>query len=105
MSRIAIAALSLALLAAPAVAQQEPLEPYNFNLDLSDADTADGAARVYADIRRQAVRICRALEIDGTVTRKARECREEVRASAVAAADKPLVTALWRGDAILIAER
>lgn len=106
MPRLAIVASCLALLVAPgALAGAEPTEPYNFNLDLSDADTPEGAARVYADIRRQAVRICRALEIDGTVTRKVRECRAEVRANAVAAADKPLVTALWQGDAVLLAER
>jgi UrcA family protein len=105
MSRIAVIALGLALLAAPAIAQEEPLAPYNFNLDLSDAETPEGAARIYADIRRQSVRICRALEVDGTVTRKVRACREEVRANAVAAAGKPLVTALWRDDAVLLAER
>ncbi len=105
MPRIAIFALGLALLAAPAFAQEEPMEPYNFNLDLSEADTPEGAARVYADIRRQSVRICRGLEADGTVTRRARACREEVRANAVAAAGKPMVTALWRTDAILVAER
>ena len=105
MSRIAVIALGFALLAAPAIAQEEPMEPYNFNLDLSDAETPEGAARIYADIRRQAVRICRALEVDGAATRKVRDCREEVRANAVAAADKPLVTALWRDDAVLTAER
>lgn len=105
MSRLAIAAFSLVLLAAPAAfAGEEPMEPYNFNLDLSDADTPDGAARVYADISRQAVRVCGGVQ-SGALSRKVRECREEVRANAVAAADKPLVTALWRGDAVLMAGR
>jgi UrcA family protein len=105
MSRIAIAALSFALLAAPAAfAGGEPMEAYNFNLDLSDADTPEGAARVYADIRRQAVRVCGGVK-SGSLSRKVRECREEVRANAVAAANKPLVTALWQGDAVLLAER
>lgn len=105
MSRIAFAALAFALFAGPAVAQDEPLEPYNFNLDVSDADTPEGAARVYADIRRQSVRICRALEVDGTVTRKVRACRADVAANAVEAVNAPLVTALWQDDSVRLAQR
>lgn len=106
MSRIAIAALSVALLASTAAfAQEEPLEPYNFSLDASDAGTPEGAARIYADIRRQSVRVCRALEIDGTVTRKVRACRAEVAEKAVEAVDAPLVTALWQDDTVMLAQR
>lgn len=105
MSRIALAALAVALFAMPALAQEEPLEPYNFNLDLSDADTPEGAARVYADIRRQSVRVCRALESDGVISKKVRACRAEVAKNAVEAARKPLVTVLWRDDAVKVAQR
>jgi UrcA family protein len=106
MIRIAAAAFSLALLAVPvAFAQEEPVEPYNFNLDVSDAGTAEGAARIYADIRRQSARICRALEVDGTVTRKVRECRAEVAENAVQTVNKPLVTALWQGDDLRLAQK
>ncbi len=105
MSPIAIAAISLALFAAPAAfASEEPMEAYDFKLDLSDADTAAGAARVYADIRRQAVRVCGGVR-SGGLSRKVRDCREDVRANAVAAANKPLVTVLWRSEAVLLAER
>lgn len=105
MFRISIAAIAFALTVIPVAAQEEPREPYNFNLDVSDADTPDGAARVYADIRRQSVRVCRALEIDGTVTRKVRACRAEVAENAVEAVNAPLVTALWREDAVQLAQR
>lgn len=107
MTRIAFAAVSVAfaLIAFPAFAQDEPIEPYNFNLDVSGADTPEGAARIYADIRRQSVRVCRALEIDGTVTRKVRACRAEVAENAVEAVSAPLVTALWQDDAVLLAQR
>lgn len=104
MIRIAAAALSLALLAAPAAfAADEPVEPYDFAIDVSGADTPEGAARIYADIRRQAVRVCGG--VDATVTRKVRACRAEVTENAIDRIDAPLVTALWRDDAVLLAQQ
>lgn len=103
MTRIAIAAFSLALLAAPAFAAEEPLEPYDFSIDVSAADTPEGAARIYADIRRQAVRVCGG--VAASATRKVRECRAAVAENAISAIDAPLVTALWREDAVLLAQR
>lgn len=104
MNRIAIAAFSLALLAAPAFAADEPVEPYDFTIDLSGADTPEGAARIYADIRRQAVRVCGGVQ-SGSVPRKVRECRAEVAENAVEAVNAPLVTALWQDDAVRLAAR
>lgn len=105
MTRIAIAALGLTLLVAPAaLAADEPLEPYNFAIDVSGADTPEGAARIYADIRRQAVRVCGGVETGG-VPRKVRACRAEVAENAVDAINAPLVTALWRDDAVQLAQR
>lgn len=103
MSRIAIAAFALALVAVPAFAAGEPVEPYNFSIDRSAADTPDGAARIYADIRRQAVRICGGVNADAT--RKVRQCRAEVIENAIEALNEPLVSALWRDDAVRLAQQ
>jgi UrcA family protein len=104
MNRIAIAAFSLTLLAAPAFAADEPVEPYDFTIDLSGADTREGAERIYADIRRQAVRVCGGVQ-SGPVSRKVRECRAEVAENAVEAVNAPLVTALWQDDSLRFAQR
>ncbi len=103
MTRIGIAAFSLVILAAPAFASDQPKEPYNFSIDVSDANTPEGAARVYADIRRQAVRVCGGVNTDAS--RKVRECRAGVMENAVEAINAPLVTALWRDDAVLLAQQ
>lgn len=96
--------LTLALVAAPAFAfahdrADADRTAYHFQINAARADTPVGAARVYADIRRQAVRVCRPLEQPkGTATKAARACRRDVTAKAVRDAGKPLVTALWRED-------
>lgn len=73
--------------------------PYAFELNVTDAQTPVGAARIYADIRRQAVRFCRTLETpSGGVTRKVRACRGEIVENAVRQVAAPRVTALWSAD-------
>lgn len=89
---------ALAALAAPAVAETGKT-PYDFKLDLAGAETPEGAARIYADIRRQAVRICRALHPrDLMPTPAALECRASVIENAVNAADRPLVSQAHQQD-------
>lgn len=100
-----LAALVAVAAPAAAIAGEPPLTPYEFSLDRAGAETPEGAARLYADIRRQAARICRPLEGDAGVNRMTRDCRNEVIANAVAAVDAPLVTALWRDDEIRLANR
>jgi UrcA family protein len=89
---------AFAVLAAPAVAENGKT-PYQFELDLTGADTPAGAARIYSDIRRQAVRVCSPLlSQDQMLTKAARECRAEVIAEAVKAANQPLVYEAHRQD-------
>ncbi|MFZ5616574.1 MAG: UrcA family protein [Pseudomonadota bacterium] len=104
-----ILAAMLAAFVAPAFASDEAppeVTAYEFALDLSGADTPDGASRIYADIRRQAARVCSPLEMDGMTSAASRKCRAEVVSNAVRAVDRPMVTALWRqDDAERIAQR
>lgn len=104
-----ILAALLTALVAPAFASDETPEgmtPYSFELNLADTETPDGAARIYADIRRQAARVCSSLSRNDIPDKLARECREDVVSNAVRAVDRPLVTALWRqDDAERIAQR
>jgi UrcA family protein len=106
MSKQAVAILAAFIAAsAPAAYAEEEATPYDFSLDTAGADTPEGAARIYADIRRQAVRICRPLEFDGGVSARVKACREEVRRNAVEAVDAPLVAALHREDETRLAAR
>jgi UrcA family protein len=99
--KYAFALFALMAAAAPAYAgaDDKDLTAYEFRLDVSGADTPEGAARLYADIRRHAVRVCRPLEATGNgVTTAVRQCRQEVAASAVRAIDNPRVAALFEAD-------
>lgn len=96
--------ITLALAAVPALAlaagnSNAARTAYEFRLNAEGADTAEGAARIYADIRRHAVRVCRPLEQPrGMATEETRACRREVTENAVAALGAPRVAALWRED-------
>ena len=101
MKKTIIALTTLTVLATPAFAAAPGTSDetaYEFQLDISDADTPDGAARIYADVRRQAARVCSPLEADGMLNKATRECRSDVIEETVRAIDAPLVTAEWRED-------
>lgn len=101
MKKTIIALATIAAFATPAFAAATASSDetaYAFNLDVSDANTPDGAARIYADIRRQAVRVCSPLEANGMLNAATRECRSDVIEETVRAIDSPLVTAEWRDD-------
>jgi len=100
--KYAFALIALMTAAAPAHAgpDEADLTAYEFRLDVSGADTPEGAARIYSDIRRHAVRVCRPLEASGNgVTRAVTRCRHEVAGNAVRALDNPRVAALFEADA------
>lgn len=92
---LALAFFALAALPGAAAAEA-PKTAYAFEIDLAGAETPEGAARVLADIRRQAARVCSPLNAaDGMLTKASRECREDVAENAVRTIDRPLVSALW----------
>lgn len=99
--KYAFAFIALMTATTPALAgpDERDLTAYEFRLDVSGADTPEGAARIYADIRRHAVRVCRPLEASGNGVAKAvTQCRQEVAANAVRALDNPRVAALFKAD-------
>jgi len=101
--RASLAIAAVIAVSAPAAYAAEETTAYDFSIDAAGADTPEGAARIYADIRRQAVRICRPLELDGGVSARVEACREEVRRNAVEAVGAPLVADLHREDEIRLA--
>lgn len=97
--KAAIACIA-AIVASSGTAVAEPGKTsYQFELDLTGADTPAGAARIYSDIGRQAARVCSPLlSQDQMLTKAPRACRAEVIAESVKVANRPLVLEAYRRD-------